>query len=271
MSRASLLAVLAVSAAPVLAHAQAGDRYGPAPMNPVAATSAPSGAATPFRGRMLSWPGKQAAAAQAYAPPSAGAAAPQGYAPVRYAPAQTYTAVRRGPPPSVQRVADNGMRAPAAAAAWSRPTRAYAAPQPTAAAASAPQPDGWRPVGAPAPALAGAPSRPPLPTSIYAPHGQDQQAQAARTPPADPAAARPTQTAAAQRYGYDPTQSHAVRFYSVHRPFGLQPDPAPIPPQFFTNTADLAEPPAQLPLERTTATATGTSRVVRAAADTSAN
>ena len=75
---------------------------------------------------------------------------------------------------------------------------------------------------------------------------------------------------AAQRYGYDATQDHTVRFYSVHRAFGLQPDPAPIPPQFFTATADLAAPPDQLATERTTTTSASgsTTHAVRAAPDT---
>ena len=51
---------------------------------------------------------------------------------------------------------------------------------------------------------------------------------------------------------------------------GLQPDPAPIPPQFFTATADLADPPAQAPSERTVASGSS-SRTVRAAPDTSVN
>jgi hypothetical protein len=39
-----------------------------------------------------------------------------------------------------------------------------------------------------------------------------------------------------------PAMGERVRFYSVHRDFGLTPDPAPIPPQFFGATADLSEP-----------------------------
>ena len=75
-----------------------------------------------------------------------------------------------------------------------------------------------------------------------------------------------------RRYGYDPTEDHSVRFYSVHRAFGIQPDPAPIPPQFFTATADLAAAPGPLPEERsTTTTASGTTHNVRAAPDTSTN
>ncbi len=39
------------------------------------------------------------------------------------------------------------------------------------------------------------------------------------------------------------------RFYSLHREFGLAPDPAPapLPTQFFSPSADLAEPPPPPP------------------------
>jgi hypothetical protein len=85
------------------------------------------------------------------------------------------------------------------------------------------------------------------------------------------AAPPPLRTAsAAQRYGYDPSQGHQVRFYSVHRPFGLQPDAAPIPPQFFTASADLSQPAGPLPTDRTTTTASG-AHVSHVAPDTSPN
>ncbi len=144
--------------------------------------------------------------------------------------------------------------------------------------------DGWRPVFADtpsrasarptsadaAPALAGAPGRPAeLPPSIYTP------ASASEMTPAQRAAAAPPplrSASAAQRYGYDPSQGHQVRFYSVHRPFGLQPDSAPIPPQFFTATADLSEPAGPLPTDRTTTTTTASgARVSHVAPDTSVN
>ena len=68
-----------------------------------------------------------------------------------------------------------------------------------------------------------------LPTSLYAPPP---------SPLSQPAAS--TQTAAA---------GQPARFYSLHREFGLAPDPAPapLPTQFFTPSADLAEPPPPPP------------------------
>ena len=61
-----------------------------------------------------------------------------------------------------------------------------------------------------------------------------------------------------------------MRFYSVHRQYGLQPDPPPIPPQFFAATADLSEPPGPLPTQHLTtgSGATAGTRTVRGA-DTS--
>jgi hypothetical protein len=45
----------------------------------------------------------------------------------------------------------------------------------------------------------------------------------------------------------------SVHFYSVHRDFGIQPSPPPIPPQFFTAAQDLAEPegPQAIPAQTT--------------------
>lgn len=36
----------------------------------------------------------------------------------------------------------------------------------------------------------------------------------------------------------------SVRYYTMHRDYHLQPDPIPVPPQFFGPTADLSQPPA---------------------------
>lgn len=69
-----------------------------------------------------------------------------------------------------------------------------------------------------------------LPNSIYA------------APPPRMAQAQPSQPAASTAVagGYD---QHA-RFYSLHRPFGQQPDPVALSPQFLaTPSADLADPP----------------------------
>ena len=334
MSRASVLAVVALGAAaaalPALAQDASADRYGPPAASPGAYQAGayragPSGppslsAAGPpemMRGRTLSWPGKQdQTAAPAYAPPQAVRAyAPQTYAAGGYRapayatanatprayPSPTYSARAYPPPPSYggaaypQRLYSGTTAArqpygrpapvrqadPDRAAAYPSPPRAYAPPAYTAGATG---PDGWRPVFAEAPArapmqggpaepppvLAGAPSRPAdLPASIYTPASTPEMTPAQRAAAAPPPLRT---TSAAQRYGYDPSQGHAVRFYSVHRPFGLQPDAAPIPPQFFTATADLSQPAGPLPTDRTTTTTTASgARVSHVAPDTSVN
>jgi hypothetical protein len=235
MPRPLLLTALALGATaattPALAQAAAsgGDRYGPAPQGFAANASygeaqAAPGAAPALRGRVLAWPGKVEApvtnipprvAAQAYPSPS---------------PARATFAVRPTP------------------VRWTAPAPRVAAAQemtPTALAgapARAPT-DGWRPVFARSAASPSAVS----PTSAAR--------AAAQAAPASIYAPPPNRSAAAdRRYGYDPTQDHSVRFYSVARPFGLKPDPAPIPPQFFTATADLGgDPPGPLPVNHTTA------------------
>ncbi len=307
MSRASVTAGLALGpailaaalCAPSQGLAQAApDRYGAPPAArgdapPSAYAASPAPPSGGLRGRMLSWPGKSAVA---YQPP---AYAPQAVA--RYAPPQAYegrgdrTGASYGAASPYRRYAGiapaayaqpTGPTAPAAYAPGPAPVspayglRPQAEPAPRYARSPAPgaSQDSWRPVfaGGPsssAPQLAGAPAaQPPLRSSYAA-------APASFAPPSSSAvgASRfaglpPPRGSAAQRYGYaGGGDSHAVRFYSVHRPFGLQPDPAPIPPQFFTNTADLAAPPEPLPTERTGLTTSGSSHSVRAAPDTSAN
>jgi len=44
-----------------------------------------------------------------------------------------------------------------------------------------------------------------------------------------------------------PATGQPPHFYSVHRQFGLTPDPIPLPPQFFADSADFSAPPAPLP------------------------
>ncbi|MGC1302753.1 MAG: hypothetical protein WA840_10300, partial [Caulobacteraceae bacterium] len=64
-----------------------------------------------------------------------------------------------------------------------------------------------------------------------------------------------------------------VRFYSLHRQYGLQPDPAPIPPQFFSASADLAQPPGPILTQRLTSGsgAAATTRTVRGSDDSDAS
>jgi len=101
---------------------------------------------------------------------------------------------------------------------------------PQARVASMP-PRGWSfvpPIGHPA---AGQPT---LPSSIYDP-----------VPPA----AQPQQAREAQAN----TQGESgPRHYSVHRDYGIEPDPIPLPPQFFGATADLSQPATSDPIRRTT-------------------
>jgi len=135
---------------------------------------------------------------------------------------------RYGPPPPTD------MAAPAAepAAGWlswsnKSPPPAPARPAPTAdyaqrfeARPPAPEAD---PVARPDRVAA-------LPTSLYGTYPS--------LTPRGPAAAAPQMAAAG-------TPAH---FYSVHRQFGLSPDPIPLPPQFFADGAvDLAAPPPPLP------------------------
>lgn len=92
------------------------------------------------------------------------------------------------------------------------PSMAMAEPTAQPAPASAPAPEPYSP-----PAQASA-----APTSIYAP------------PPPAAASAQPVRTAAATGQG--------PRLYSLHRDYGMQPDPIPLAPQFFGPTADLSAP-----------------------------
>ncbi len=133
---------------------------------------------------------------------------------------------RYGPPPApfVDPAAPDSVQPtlswPGKLAATPRPSerrpapQAYAAPTPTAYVAAA-----------------GSASLP-LPTSIHA---------SPPSPLTPPAVAAPP--AASADSGQPP------RFYSVHREFGLAPDPAPapLPTQFFAASADLAEPPPPPP------------------------
>ena len=311
MSRTSVPAALALGAAflapAVHASAQA-DRYGPAMSAPApyaepamaGGYAGPASVPAAVRGRMLDWPGKTATQVAAPAPRYAGRtyAPPQAYA------AHGYVAASRG------RYAGGGASAPApstmtaapAAGAYRPATAAYRVPSgypvatavPAYASLAAPSyrrppssesgeppasAGGWRPVFAPPaapaeapPALAGAPQ--PAPTSIYTPASATPAAAAPSTAESRAAALPPPRGYLAPRAGSDTADaSQGVRFYSVHRPFGIQPDPAPIPPQFFAATADLSEPPGPLPTERTTTSGAGakSSSTVRAAPDSGVN
>jgi hypothetical protein len=154
------------------------------------------------------------------------------------APGRTYAEAAAPPAYAGPRLSWSGKVDAAPAAP--RPTAAYAryasapqapiAPRASYGAPPAPQPpappEGWSYV----PPIGQAPSA--APRSIY------------DTPPAATAPA-PTQQAPAQ-----PTAS-AARHYSVHREYGAEPDPIPLPPQFFGATADLTQPETADPARRT--------------------
>jgi hypothetical protein len=170
-----------------------------------------SASATPQRAHFLTWPGKAATPA-----PVANAPVPVQQAPIQQAPG--------GMAPPAYRTQASYRSAPASQAANG----------------------GWRPVypaqASATPTLAGQPQA--APTSIYAP---------APPRPVTPVQSTPLKTAQATppRPPANPAQGdERVHFYSLHRQYGLQPDPAPIPPQFFSNTADLSEPPGPIPAQR---------------------
>jgi hypothetical protein len=105
-----------------------------------------------------------------------------------------------------------------------------------------------------------APSAPstPAPQSIYDPPAGQAGVAAVPSIPASRAAAAappaPVPTAA--------NDGETARFYSLHRQYGLTPDPDPIPPQFFTQTADLSEPPGPSPVYKAASSASGSTTAV---------
>jgi len=209
-------------------------------------------------GPILSWPGKTAAAA-----PSS-AWAQQGYggqAPAYASAAQTY---RPAADPSGSASALNapaaGYRAPAYPAQASQGTatqaRLYGPP---------PVKPWYQRYGAadvqaapsPVPAPAGPQAR--APQSICAPPATPPPAS---SPPAAPPP-RPAPVSGAANDG------ETARFYSLHRQYGLTPDPDPIPPQFFTRTADLTDPAGPNPsgpsaVYKAGASSSGATNAVRA-------
>ncbi len=89
-----------------------------------------------------------------------------------------------------------------------------------------------------------------------------------KTVPVDPAAVAPVSAPVPPPVGqpqsiYDPpadargaaTGGETARFYSLHRPYGLTPDPDPSPPQAYTQTADLSVPPGASPADRAVSSA----------------
>jgi len=184
---------------------------------------------------------------------------PQGYRPAALAAYQTPVSQQVAQTPTYQAPA---YQPPASSAQIARaptpPAGAYAAPpvmpwyQRYGEAAAAPT--GASPASPPVP--------PPAPQSIYdPPAGQSSAATGASTaassvaamaPPTPPPA--PTATAA--------NDGETARFYSLHRQYGLTPDPDPIPPQFFTQTADLSDPPGPSAVYKATTSSGGSTTAV---------
>ncbi len=181
--------------------------------------------------RYMSWPGK--AAQPATPAPAAATAVPR-------APASAGPGGLRGAYTSA--VGPYGPPAPPL------PASIYAAPAPPTArpALAAPRPARAVPVEQ----AAASPTRPippPSPLMAAAP------AQALTATPAQPAAqarATPSVQAIAQADGELPP---GPRFYSLHRAYGVRPDPIPLPEEFFGATPDLAKPPPLPPRAQTNA------------------
>ncbi len=277
---ASLLALpaalLAVCAPPVFAQTMAvGDRYSGEVYAPPAYRQAGGGG-----GPTLSWPGKTAASAPPPAAPSPGFDGQMRAPAYAYAP-QAYRA--DAPTASQPPMAQQAAQSPAyQAPAYQTPayqTPSYQAPpirppaypaqvaraqaQPTGGYGPPPVAPWYQRYGAaeasPAPSTVAAPAPPPIPQSIYDPPAGQGAATtgaptAALSAASSAAAMAPTATAS--------NSSETARFYSLHRQYGLTPDPDPIPPQFFTQTADLSDPPGPSPVYKTATSSGGSTTAV---------
>ncbi len=272
-------ALLCAGAAAAQVPAGTADRYGYAPPDaqtpmrlsaayaavarpglrgPAAAPAVASPVARPALRRTLDWPGKAAG-------PSAAPLAE----PALRAPAALRTPASTPPPvPPAQR-----------RAAWTPRARAPAPVEPTYARA---------PVAYAAPVLAPAAGAPAslAPTSSLearrtssdattlgpprhpwterwgdgaaaaAPGGDADRGVGPSLQPAPPAAPQPGPVAYAPGAAAAPVRTAqasggTARYYSLHKPYGHEPDPAPIPPQFFGPTADLSTPETSEPARAT--------------------
>ncbi len=282
----SMLALFAALAS--VAHAQVADRYGPtAPAYDAAQIPAAAVlAGAPVR--MLTWPGKVTPAPAAMAPP-------QGWAPAS-APVEAFPRPRFSAPAAPQSQTALASVAPAPPAYLpatpvyrpAKELKPLSETQSTPASAGGPHYGLVQafPTTSRAPQTAAAPT-------IYDDAAPPPAGMAQRLSPPDPARAEQAtvrqgpsvQTAAVAPVdpahpGWAPPRrpwaqaaDQGVRFYSLHRQYGVTPDPAPIPPQFFAATADLGEPAG--PMSRTVAGAGAAAQAARAAqaaaADTSSS
>lgn len=144
-----------------------------------------------------------------------------------------------------------GKSTPQAATPASLPTQA-ALPAPVAAPVRTYPAPRYRTVAAPAPAAA----------DVVTPRFVAPVGPMAAPPPAYFAAPTPGTPPPASTTLGGPLASAApaastqrARLYSVHREYGMQPDPAPIPPQFFAQTADLSAPATADPVPNRAANA----------------
>lgn len=256
------------------------------PLRPIALQP---GAAPPLR--MLSWPGKGVSTTPPALRPAPGMASAQvapaaaSSPPVRIA----SVAPRPRPTPAPPRQAAPAAAPPRTAAAFAAvpadiapPSRRTIAPAPTRATfASAPADpvQGYGAAGPPGPSALPPPNRPwyqRYPEAAVAqapPPGSGVGASLTPGTPAAPPPAAPLGAYAAPAAGAAPVRSASLtpatggaRYYSVHKPYGYTPDPAPIPPQFFGPTADLSAPETAEPARATlTANAVSARAAVNAA------
>jgi len=247
---------MVVGERPTLAQTTAiGDRYS-GEMYRQPAYRQPANASGP----LLTWPGKTAAAGPAAVAPTpapAYAYTPQTYRPT--APAAEKTPVYQPPaypapsyPAQLAQGAAQQTRVygPAPVRPW---YQRYEAP----GVVSGPEP------ASPPPST----PHPGAPQSIYDPPPEKVGA-------AMGASAAPSSTAAmgpAARPATAANDGETARFYSLHRQYGLTPDPDPIPPQFFTQTADLSDPPGPSPVYKAASTGGGSTTAVHPAQSDDSN
>jgi hypothetical protein len=170
-----------------------------------------------YQGPYLTWSGKQATVPAA-APASAAQEDAADLTEARYAPAPNYTPSGAGAP--VSRYASQGSDASSSDVSESRyATARYVAPQPQ----DAPPPERQPAVEAFAPPPAPAPIAAPAPEPVAAPAPQPAAAYAQPSAaPIQPAQAQPAEG------------TTGVHFYSLHRAYGMSPDPIPAPTEGHT-------------------------------------
>ncbi|MHB8286291.1 MAG: hypothetical protein ACYDD1_16680 [Caulobacteraceae bacterium] len=254
MSRVSgaCLSMLALAGLASAAHAQVADRYGPAAASSYDAPAAAALAGAPVR--MLSWPGKTTLAT---AMTTSEAPAAPTLRPAFTVPRST------SPQPRPLQVASAAIAPsqPSYAARYVPPADEAPAPSPHYGLVQAVPAAPAQAARATAPAPRAAPSI--YDDALARPDTARAQTAAASSTPAAPIAADPDHPGwAPPRRPWSQTGDTGVRFYSLHRQYGVKPDPAPIPPQFFAATADLGDPAG--PMTRTISGAGSTAQAARA-------